>query len=92
MSFSAPAFATSDASSSAVSSTSPAPVGHPFALKNVFAMAPPMSSESTLASRVFNTPTLVDTFAPPTTATIGRRGLSSARWSASSSASISSPA
>ena len=70
--------ATSFASFSAVSSTRPLPVGQPRALKNVFAIAPPINSESTFCSRLRSTPTFVETLAPPTSATIGRLGLSSA--------------
>src|SRR5712691_5223124 len=91
-SLSPPSPATAFASSSAVSSTRPAPVGHPRALKNVFAIAPPTRSASTFFSRWRSTPTFVETLAPPTTATMGRFGLSSALCSAASSASISSPA
>ncbi len=47
------------------SSTSDSPTSMPSALKNVFAMPPPMSSLSTRSSRLSSTPIFVLTFAPP---------------------------
>ena len=68
----------SRAASSLSSSTSDLPTGMPRALKNVYAIAPPMSSRSTLPSRFSITSILSDTFAPPRIATNGRSGDSSA--------------
>ncbi len=55
-------------------------------------MPPPTMSRSTLPSRFSSTVSLVDTFDPPTMATSGRFGLSSAFSSASSSPVSSGPA
>ena len=55
-------------------------------------MPPPITSVSTLPIRLPSSSSLVETFAPPTTATTGRSGLPSAFSSASSSACISRPA
>src|SRR5262249_46487899 len=74
--------------STASSSTRLAPTCLPSALKKVLAMAPPSKRASTRGSRKRSTPALLDTLAPPTMATRGRRGSSSARCSAASSASI----
>ena len=50
----------------------------PFALKNVFAMPPPISSASAMSIRWSSTAILSETFAPPEMATNGRFGCSSA--------------
>ncbi len=55
-------------------------------------MPPPTISRSTLSASASSTVSFVDTFEPPTMATSGRAGLSSARPSASSSAASSGPA
>ena len=55
-------------------------------------MPPPTISASTFAASARRMVSLVDTFEPATIATSGRRGLASARVSASSSAAISGPA
>ena len=88
----ADAAALARAVSSASSSTRLAPTSLPSALKKVLAMAPPTRRASTLGSRCRSTPAFVEILAPPTMATSGRRGSSTARWSAVSSASISRPA
>ena len=80
------------ASSKASGSTRLEPIWIPRAAKKVLAMAPQTISESTRGSRCLSTPALVETLAPPTIATRGRRGSSSALCSACSSASIRSPA
>ena len=55
-------------------------------------MPPPITSVSTRATRLPRSSSLVETLAPPTTATTGRSGSPSAFSSASSSACISRPA
>jgi hypothetical protein len=55
-------------------------------------MAPPITSASTRESRFSSSSSLVETFAPPTSAITGRFGVSSALPSASSSACIARPA
>src|SRR4051794_9441180 len=57
------------------------PTSWPWALRKVYAMPPPMSSRSTLPSRLAMTPSLSETFAPPSTTTYGRRGFSVSRLS-----------
>ncbi len=68
------------------------PIGCPAAARKVFAMPPPTISRSTLPSRFSSTVSLVETFDPPTMATSGRLGASSAFSSASSSLVRSGPA
>src|SRR5688572_3719158 len=68
------------------------PTARPVAARKVLAMPPPTTSWSTLATRLSSTWSLVETFEPPTTATSGRLGSSSARPSASSSAASNGPA
>ena len=55
-------------------------------------MPPPTISASTFFASSASTVSLVETLAPPTTATRGRGGLDSERVRASSSAAISGPA
>src|SRR5579885_2995429 len=89
----APACASSAcATSTASCSTSDPPTDRPRATRNVVAIAPPTSSSSTRASRARSTPILLETFAPPRTATNGRAGSASKapRWR--SSRSIRNPA
>ena len=80
------------ATSSMSGSCSDLPTATPVAARKVLAMPPPTTSWSTFAIRLSSTSSLVETFEPPTTATSGRFGLSSARSSASSSAASSGPA
>jgi hypothetical protein len=80
------------ASSSLSFSTSDLPTAMPRALKNVYAMAPPMIRRSTLPSMFLMTSILSDTFAPPMIATNGRSGDSSAWPRYLSSCSIKRPA
>src|SRR5687768_9925054 len=54
------------------------PTARPVAARKVLAMPPPTTSWSTLATRLSSTWSLVETFEPPTTATSGRLGSSSA--------------
>ena len=58
----------------------------------VLAIPPPTISWSTFSASVLSTVNLVDTLEPPTIATIGRLGLSSALPSASNSAASNGPA
>src|SRR5262245_65439853 len=69
-----------------------APTATPWARRKVLAMAPPMISLSTLATRLVRTGILVETLAPPITAATGRAGLSRTLRSASISSIISGPA
>ena len=55
------------------------------------AIPPPTTSLSTIFERLSKTVNLVETLEPPTIATIGRLGLSSALLSASSSPESSGP-
>ena len=55
-------------------------------------MAPPITSTSTLVTKLPSSSSLVDTLDPPTTAATGWAGLPSALSSASNSACISRPA
>ena len=80
------------ASGTLSSSTSDLPVGRPCALRNVYAMAPPISSWSTILPRFSITSILSDTLAPPRMATHGRGGLVVAIPRYFSSCSISRPA
>ena len=73
-------------------SCSDLPTATPVAARKVLAMPPPTTSWSTFAIRLSRTSSLVETFEPPTIATSGRFGFSSARSSASSSAASSGPA
>src|SRR5437016_4223983 len=74
-----PARATTALARSTLSrSTSDPPTPKPRARKNVFAMAPPTRISSTLGNRVSMTSILPEILAPPSTATKGRRGRSSA--------------
>ena len=59
-------------------STSDPPTSKPRARKNVFAMAPPTRISSTLGNSASMTSILPEILAPPSTATKGRRGCSSA--------------
>ena len=68
------------------------PTFWPMAARKVLAMPPPTTSWSTLSESDSSTVSLVDTFEPPTMATIGRAGLASALSSASSSSVSSRPA
>ncbi|CSI79606.1 Uncharacterised protein [Vibrio cholerae] len=58
----------------------------------VFAIPPPTTSWSAIFDSDSSTVSLVDTFEPPTIATIGRAGLSIALPSASSSSASRGPA
>ena len=71
-----------------VGSYSDLPTARPLAAMNVFAIPPPTIRRSTFSIRVVRTSSLVDTLAPPTTATSGRSG---AKVS-SRSLSVSAPA
>ena len=73
-------------------SASDLPISTPSASRKVLAMAPPMISLSTLATRWVSTSILLDTLAPPITAAVGRSGFSSTRTSASTSSISSGPA
>src|SRR3989454_2298408 len=74
-----PARATTALARSTLSrSTSDPPTPKPRARKNVFAMAPPTRISSTLGNSVSMTSILPEILAPPSTATKGRRGRSSA--------------
>ena len=73
-------------------SASEAPIGFPFASKNVLAIPPPSTSPSTLVTRFSNKASFDDTFAPPTTAPSGRTGDDNAAFNASSSAAKDRPA
>ena len=55
-------------------SNSEAPIGLPWAARNVKHIAPPMASASTMSSSASMTPSLSLTLAPPSTATNGRFG------------------
>ncbi len=66
--------------------------GETRALKNVYAIAPPISSASTRGIRFSMTSSLSDTLAPPSTATNGRSGFLMALVRYSTSRAISSPA
>ena len=55
-------------------------------------MPPPTITASSLPTRFFSTAILVETLAPPTMATDGRRGASSASFSACNSSASSGPA
>ena len=80
------------ASPTSSGSASDLPIFPPAARMNVLAMPPPTISVSTFASNARSTVSFVDTFAPPTIATSGRFGWSSALPRASSSAAINGPA
>ena len=73
-------------------SCSDLPTLKPCAARNVFAMPPPTISWSTFDSSVSSTVSLVDTFEPPTIASNGRAGFSSAVSSAVSSLTSNGPA
>ena len=73
-------------------SYSEAPTSCPAAAMKVLAMPPPAMSRSTRSESASSTPSLVDTFEPPTIATSGRAGRASAVPSASSSAASRGPA
>jgi hypothetical protein len=68
------------------------PTGWPWAARNVLAMPPPMTMVSASPDRLPSRSILVETLAPPTTATSGRFGFSSAASRARSSASMARPA
>ena len=55
------------------------PTATPWAARKVLAIAPPITSTSTLATRLPSSSSLVETLAPPTMAATGRIGLPSAR-------------
>src|SRR2546429_683505 len=75
----APPLARSSFATSSLSrSTSEPPTWNPIARKNVFAIAPPMRISSTLGSSAWMTSIFPEIFAPPSTATNGRLGCSSA--------------
>ena len=80
------------ATSSISASCSDLPTPTPVAARNVLAMPPPTISLSTFSSSDSSTVSLVETFEPPTIATSGRAGFSSALSSASSSPTSSGPA
>jgi hypothetical protein len=73
-------------------SASDLPIFTPWASRKVLAMPPPTTSRSTLCARWLRMVSLVETFAPATIASNGRRGCSSALPSASISAASSGPA
>ena len=73
-------------------SASDAPIATSWANKNVLAMPPPRIRPSTLVTRFSNNASLLDTFAPPTTAPSGRRGAANAACNAVSSAANDRPA
>ncbi len=73
-------------------SASEPPISIPCDARKVLAMPPPITSVCTRPTRLPSNSSLVDTFAPPTTAVRGRFGSPSASSSARSSASISRPA
>ena len=64
--------------SSFSSSTSDFPISYPFALMKVKAMPPPMIKVSHFSRRLSMTASLSETFAPPSIATKGRTGFSTA--------------
>ena len=66
-------------------SLSDLPIFFPAAARKVLAMPPPTTSWSTFSDSDSSTVSLVETFEPPTIATIGRFGLSNALVNASSS-------
>jgi hypothetical protein len=68
------------------------PTPRPCAKRKVLAIAPPIASRSTLPMMNLRRSSLVETFAPPTSAITGCSGCSSAELSASSSACIPLPA
>ena len=74
------------------SSHSESPTSWPSALKNGKHMAPPISTLSARSRNASSTPILSVTFAPPTTATSGRRGSSRMPASVATSRSSSRPA
>ena len=51
------------------------PTSYPCALKNVYAIPPPIINVSTFSNKLSITPILSDTFAPPRIATNGLSGL-----------------
>ena len=67
------------------------PTLYPCALKNVYAIPPPINNVSTLSSKLSITPILSDTFFPPKIATNGLLGLLSASPKTFSSFSIKNP-
>jgi hypothetical protein len=73
-------------------SASDLPIFIPSASRKVLAMPPPTTSRSTFCARWLRMVSLVETFAPATIASNGRRGCSSALPSASISAASSGPA
>ena len=79
------------ASSSLSNSHSDFPTSYPCALKNVYAIPPPIINVSTFSNRLSITPILSDTFAPPNIATNGLSGLFNASPKNFSSFSIKNP-
>src|SRR2546427_667451 len=77
--FSSARLITRRACSTKSSSTSESPTPNPSALRNVFAMPPPISSLSIFERRFSRTSILVLTLAPPMTAAYGRFGSATAR-------------
>ncbi len=73
-------------------SASDLPMRRPWAARKVLAMPPPIARMSTLAIRLPNRSSLVETFAPPTIAITGCAGCSRAFSRASSSACMARPA
>ena len=69
-----------------------APMLWPWASKNVFAIAPPITKASTFFVIFLSTASFVETFEPPTIAIAGCAGFSNAFVSALISSSIKSPA
>ena len=86
-------FLSSDSAAfSSFEDSSVSPCGNPCAAWNAAVMPPPMSMESAFFARFSTTGSLSATFAPPMTATNGCSSDSSARFSISVSARMSSPA
>ena len=67
------------------------PTSYPCALKNVYAIPPPISNVSTFSNKLSITPILSETFAPPNIATNGLSGLFIASPKHSNSFSIKNP-
>ena len=85
--FSINSFAKSSLSNSHIESPTP----YPCALKNVYAIAPPIIKVSTFSNKLFITPILSETFLPPNIATNGLFGFSNAEPKNLSSFSIKNP-
>src|SRR5262249_9144507 len=80
------------ATSTLSTSTSDFPVSRPLARRNVYAMAPPISTVLAILMKFSINSILSEIFAPPTIATYGFSAFLSARLSASISLSIKNPA